>query len=72
MYKEVIQISISSGGQKAGGAEEEGEGEEEGGGEEHQEEEEGECPTLIFCFRLLQKCITRKTIRVLFVMLTMV
>ncbi len=48
IYEEVIQISISSGGQKAGGAEEEGEGEEEGGGEEHQEEEEGKCPTYIF------------------------
>jgi hypothetical protein len=48
MYKEVIQISISSGGQKAGGAEEEGEGEEEGGGEKHQEEKEGECPTYTF------------------------
>ncbi len=50
IYEEIIQISNSSGGQKAGGAEEEGEGEEEGGGEEHQEEEEGECPTLYILF----------------------
>jgi hypothetical protein len=60
IYKEVIKIYISSGGQKAGGAEEEGEGEEEGGGEEHQEEEEGKCPSHTFCFPFLQKGITWK------------